>query len=85
VDIVGRWGGEEFLVICPDTDLDGAVALAEKLRLSIEAEPFAAIGSATSSFGIAQYREGESFKDTVARADTALYKAKINGRNRVES
>lgn len=85
VDIVGRWGGEEFLVICPDTDLDGAVALAEKLRLSIETEPFAAIGSATSSFGIAQYRAGESFKDTVARADTALYKAKINGRNRVES
>lgn len=85
VDIVGRWGGEEFLVICPDTDLDGALALAEKLRLSIAAEPFAAIGSTTSSFGIAQYRAGESFKDTVARADTALYKAKINGRNRVES
>lgn len=85
VDIVGRWGGEEFLVICPDTDLDGAVALADKLRSSIAAEPFATIGSMTASFGIAQYRDGESFKDTVARADTALYRAKINGRNRVES
>ncbi|CUW39716.1 putative Response regulator [Magnetospirillum sp. XM-1] len=85
VDIVGRWGGEEFLVICPDTDLDGAQALAEKLRSSIAAEPFPAIGPTTSSFGVAQYRAGESFKDTVARADTALYKAKINGRNRVES
>ncbi|ARJ67812.1 response regulator [Magnetospirillum sp. ME-1] len=85
VDIVGRWGGEEFLVICPDTDLDGAVALAEKLRASIAEEPVATIGSTTASFGVAQYRDGESFKDTVARADTALYRAKINGRNRVES
>ncbi|EME67638.1 response regulator [Paramagnetospirillum caucaseum] len=85
VDIVGRWGGEEFLVICPDTELDGAQALAEKLRTAIAAAPFPAIGGASSSFGIAQYRDGESFKDIVARADTALYRAKINGRNRVES
>lgn len=85
VDVVGRWGGEEFLVICPDTDLDGAQALAEKLRGSIAAEAFPAIGAASASFGVAQYRDGESFKDTVARADTALYRAKINGRNRVES
>ena len=85
VDIVGRWGGEEFLVICPDTDLDGALALAEKLRAAIETTAFPGIGNATSSFGIAQYRDGESFKDIVARADTALYRAKIGGRNRVET
>jgi len=84
VDIVGRWGGEEFLVICPDTDLEGALALAEKLRTAIEEAPFPAIGTSTSSFGVAQYMDGESFKDTVARADTALYRAKVNGRNRVE-
>ncbi len=85
VDIVGRWGGEEFLIICPDTDLEGALALAEKLRASIEEAPFPAIGASSSSFGVAQYRDGESFKDTVARADTALYRAKVNGRNRTES
>ncbi|MBI3444522.1 MAG: GGDEF domain-containing protein [Magnetospirillum sp.] len=84
VDTVGRWGGEEFLVICPDTDQEGARALAEKLRASIGQTDFPTLGSATSSFGIAQYRDGESFKDVVARADTALYRAKIGGRNRVE-
>jgi diguanylate cyclase (GGDEF)-like protein len=85
VDIVGRWGGEEFLIICPDTDLDGAHALAEKLRATMEATMFPGIKHATSSFGVAQYLDGESFKDTVARADTALYQAKVDGRNRVVS
>ncbi|KIM00361.1 hypothetical protein CCC_01516 [Paramagnetospirillum magnetotacticum MS-1] len=83
LDVVGRWGGEEFLIICPNTDLEGAVALAEKLRLTIATAVFTGTGACTASFGVAQYAESESFKDTVARADTALYRAKVEGRNRV--
>lgn len=84
VDVVGRWGGEEFLVLCPDTDLDGARALADKLRAAVADAVFPTAGGVTSSFGVACHRRGESFKDTVARADKALYYAKSKGRNRVE-
>jgi diguanylate cyclase (GGDEF)-like protein len=84
VDTVGRWGGEEFLIICPETDLEGARALAEKLRGLIEEATFPAVGRNTTSFGIADYHVDETLKDLVARADAALYRAKVGGRNRVE-
>ena len=86
VDTVGRWGDEEFLIVCPDTDLDGAAALADKLRGTIAGNLRAlAPGQTTSSFGVAQYRDGDSMEDLVARADAALYRAKAGGRNRVET
>lgn len=84
VDTVGRWGGEEFLVICPNTDADGAAQLAEKLRATIAALVFPLVGSKTASFGVSSYRAGDHANSLVARADEALYTAKRAGRNRVE-
>ena len=83
-DIVGRWGGEEFLIICPETNRDGVLALAEKLRASLENCAFPVVGQKTSSFGVSMYLSGDIGNSIVARADKALYKAKSNGRNCIE-
>ena len=82
-DIIGRWGGEEFLVIASDTDKENTVVLAEKIRKSIESHNFKTIGKKTSSFGVTGYKDGDTQEDIVKRADNALYKAKDNGRNMV--
>jgi len=82
-DIVGRWGGEEFMVVLPHTDLGGAGRLAEKLRTAIAAHEFPGVGQQTASFGVAAYRIDDQPNDLVARADSALYEAKRNGRNQV--
>lgn len=89
LDILGRWGGEEFLIICPETNTEGAIALAEKLRQLIEAHIFPLAQTQTCSFGIAQhqqttYEQSEAEDLLVGIADTALYLAKEKGRNRVE-
>ncbi|MTW20972.1 diguanylate cyclase, partial [Allochromatium palmeri] len=84
IDMVGRWGGEEFLVLCPGTDLEGVQTLAEHLRAAVAEHEFPVVGHKTASFGIATYRSGDSVESLVARADRALYAAKANGRNRVE-
>jgi diguanylate cyclase (GGDEF)-like protein len=86
-DIFGRYGGEEFIQILPNTALAGATLEAERLRNRISALdiPFArSMGPLTVSVGVAQYRPGETIVQTFARADGALYKAKQLGRNRVE-
>ncbi len=85
VDIVGRWAGEAFVMICPDTDLAGATAMAEKLRALVEAHGFPAVGRATCSFGVAAHRPAERFDALVARAHAALSRAKAAGRNRVDA
>lgn len=84
-DMVGRWGGEEFLIICPETDASGAVKLAEKLRLAVDRERFSHIGRLTVSLGAAVHRPDESAASILARSDQALYVAKNKGRNRVET
>lgn len=81
VDTVGRWGGEEFLLICPNTDSAGARQLAENLRAAIEAHDFPPVGGITASFGISSFQVNDQANDIVARADEALYAAKNNGRN----
>lgn len=83
-DTVGRWGGEEFLIICPAADKYGLIKLAENLRKSIDDRKFPVISNKTSSFGLSLYQQGDEIKDILARADQALYKAKEKGRNRVE-
>ena len=85
-DIVCRYGGEEFLVVSPETDLDQAGRLAERLRETVEAASFTTDSinlQVTVSIGVAQYQDSDSFESVVGRADTALYRAKQTGRNRV--
>lgn len=83
-DIVGRWGGEEFLVILPDTDVKGAIVLAEKLRAVIAETKFEQVGKLTASFGVAAYQKDLLPATIVSRAYTARNQAKEKGRNRVE-
>ncbi|MDF1877058.1 diguanylate cyclase [Sulfurimonas sp. SAG-AH-194-L11] len=80
-DVFCRTGGEEFAIILADTDEKSASLLAEKLRLKIE--NYKKIVPITMSFGVAEYRPKESKEELYKRADTALYKAKESGRNRV--
>ena len=84
VDIVGRWGGEEFLIICPNTEAEGILALAEKIRLKIAGHNFPEVGTRTASFGVAIWKPEDTINTLITRADDALYKAKKGGRNRVE-
>ena len=83
-DILGRWGGEEFFIICPETDLEGTYILAEKLRSILESHEFVNVGNKTASFGVTTATIDVSVNDLIAQADDALYKAKSKGRNRVE-
>ena len=80
-DTLGRWGGEEFLIVIPQTDIEGARILAEKLRKEIENHHFSTVGKLTASFGVACYRKSDDENSIVKRADEALYKAKALGRN----
>lgn len=84
VDTVGRWGGEEFLIVCPETTAEGAKKLAEKLRKKIEKHHFKEVGIKTVSMGVAQIDSDDWDEDMVKRADRNLYRAKKAGRNRVE-
>ena len=84
-DMLGRWGGEEFLLLCPETDESGAMSLAEHLRASIEAARFSTLGRVTASFGVAVWRPVDDGEALLRRADEALYRAKEKGRNRVEA
>jgi diguanylate cyclase (GGDEF)-like protein len=84
VDILGRWGGEEFMIICPETDFQGTIKVAESLREIISKYEFPTINNISASFGISMYDGDENIDKVIARADNALYKAKENGRNRVE-
>ncbi len=83
VDVLARWGGEEFAVLLPNCGLSGAATLAEKLRAMIAEAAFAGVGTVTSSFGAAEWTTHESLDQCLKRADDALYAAKAAGRNAV--
>lgn len=83
-DHVGRWGGEEFLIILNNVDEDGLLKYAERLRALIETYDFSIVKHKTASFGATIYQLNEQINDLISRADNALYKAKNSGRNRVE-
>lgn len=82
-DTIGRWGGEEFLVIANGAKFDTALNLAERVRSAVENHAFSTVGKVTISIGVAQFHENTSASQTFAEADKALYKAKGNGRNQV--
>lgn len=83
-DIFARWGGEEFIVLMPGSDIRGAGVLAEKLRREIESRSSEKAGQITVSVGVAQLTSEDTIKSFLKRADNALYRAKRKGRNRVE-
>lgn len=87
VDRIGRYGGEEFLLVMPDTNAEQAVDALERLRLQIVGANWTALtgipSGMTATIGVTQYRAGESVEATIRRADEALYRGKAAGRNRV--
>jgi diguanylate cyclase (GGDEF)-like protein len=87
VDVAGRWGGEEFALVLPGTDLDGASMLAERVRTALEQRtiltPDGAPIRVTASFGVASAPPAAAASGLVGAADTALYEAKRSGKNRV--
>ena len=85
IDKFGRWGGEEFIIVAPETNQAEAQAFAEKIRAAIGNYYFENGLRVTASFGVTQYRKDETINTLLKRADSILYNAKRNGRNRVET
>lgn len=80
-DAVARWGGEEFLILCPQTRIEVTIRIAEKLRAMVENS----IPGVTCSFGVSEWSNNKSVTELINQADLALYKAKRQGRNQVQS
>jgi diguanylate cyclase (GGDEF)-like protein len=81
VDCLIRWGGEEFLIVAPGIDLEGAKVLTERVRQAIEKFKFDGVGDITVSLGVTQFEKGDTEDTLIKRADDALYKAKMAGKN----
>lgn len=84
-DFVARWGGEEFLVLLPDSSSRAAAKVAERMRAEVESADQPEMAGMTISMGVAEWKRGDSVEDVMARADAALYAAKTAGRNRVST
>jgi len=82
-DVVIRWGGEEFLLLVPAERLHDAEIVAEHIREKVETHSFPGVPNITCSFGVTLYESGEEIRESIERADRALYEAKRQGRNRV--
>ncbi|MBF0370267.1 MAG: diguanylate cyclase [Magnetococcales bacterium] len=83
-DLLARWGGEEFIMVLPEVGVQDAILVSDKIRKNIENNNFPKVGRLTISFGVTQFREGDTPKSLIERADRFLYQAKNSGRNRVE-
>ena len=83
-DVLARWGGEEFMVLMPQSDLEAARDASEKLRLAIAGHHFDKLDKLTVSFGVAAFEPQDDLNSLLKRVDDALYRAKERGRNRVE-
>jgi diguanylate cyclase (GGDEF)-like protein len=81
IDMVYRWGGEEFIILLPETNLSRALIVSERIREHIESNSIAEKYQITVSIGVTQLRDQESINELVKRADKLLYKAKKSGRN----
>ena len=84
IDYLVRWGGEEFMILSPKTNLEKAHSLAERLRKTIESYRFNKVGKVTGSFGVTEVKNDDTEDTFIKRVDALLYEAKIQGKNRVE-
>jgi polar amino acid transport system substrate-binding protein len=82
-DVLGRWGGEEFLIVCRETDAKGGMALADTLKERIGTHRFKEIEHLSCSFGVTEAREDDTTESIIKRVDNALYAAKNSGKNRI--
>lgn len=82
-DVLGRWGGEEFLVLCPETDAQAAYRVADRMRSAIQNHSFATHKQHTVSAGIAALSSADTIDSLLNRADTSMYQAKFSGKNQV--
>lgn len=83
-DLIVRWGGEEFLILLPHTNLEGATTVAEKIRMAIEGNIFTELRlSITASFGVSELNEDDNADDLISKSDKFLYEAKDAGKNKV--
>ena len=82
IDVLGRFGGEEFLIICPQTDKEGVIILADNTKNNIEIYQFPTVGQVTISLGLSSYQIGDDEKSMLKRADEALYISKSTGKNK---
>lgn len=83
-DIFSRWGGEEFVIILPLTNIDNAKIAIENIRKHISCANFNKVGNVTCSFGLTEFNDEDSFHSVITRADEAMYIAKTSGKNRIE-
>lgn len=82
-DHYARWGGDEFMIIAPETALAGAQQLAQKIRIALEEEMFATVGHLTASVGLTSLAPGDDAQSLVRRADRFLLAAKYEGGDRI--
>ena len=84
-DIFGRWGGEEFIILLPETNLNQATIVAQNIRKKVQEYRFDKVGQKTISLGVSEFNSNDDSTVFIKRVDDALYKAKATGRNRVVS
>jgi diguanylate cyclase (GGDEF)-like protein len=83
VDIIGRYGGEEFMIILPNTPLEATKNFAERLRIKVEQNNFQIVGNITISMGVVEVQSHENIDEVFKRVDNLLYVSKNNGRNQI--